>query len=246
MCSLVMLAGLLGQVSPGAPPLQNYSLKCPQGHKIHFQGYVESGRVHAILGPPQPAPQRRAAPGAKPLEYGVAENKLMHLAPGKNWYGGNVTTRPAVGATGELPNRVHVTFIGSQVEREAARKDLEKNPEYQRIAAQMGDLLAVQDYGPENPLVKDVGLVDGGKPDIIIQTTAHPMPLYRAHSYPGSDVLVGEIRRADPRYDPSQDPNGSPLPGGLDLSRLFEFPSSPTEWLIIAGIGCLLVFLVKD
>lgn len=239
----LIVAAVVAQ-SP-TPPLNNYSLKCPQGHKIYFQGYESGGKVHAILGPSHggPAPQGGQRPPA--LNYGVANDGLRHLAPGKSWYGGNVDYKPAVGATGEPPNRVHLTFIGSQVEREAARKDLEKNPDYQRFAERMGDLLAVQDYGPENPLVKDVGLVDGGAPDIIIQTTAHSMPLYRAHSYPGSDVLVAQLRRADPRYDPSQDPDGTEGPG-LDLSRFLNMPSSPTEWAIVAGIGFLLVVLFKD
>lgn len=237
----LFVAAVIGQTP--TPPMQNYSLKCPQGHKVYFQGYESGGRVHAILGPSHPAPQQGARPAA--LNYGVGSFGLKHLAPGKSWYGGNVEYKPAVGATGEPPNRVHLTIIGSQVEREAARKDLESNPDYQRFAERMGDLLAVQDYGPENPLVKDIGLVDGGKPDIIIQTTAHPLPLYRAHDYPGSDVLVNQLRKADPRYDPSQDPDGTEGPG-LDLSRFLGMPESPTEWAVVAGIGILLVLLFKD
>lgn len=235
----LLVAAVVGQAT--TPPLKNYSLKCPQGHVVNF---MSSGNVFVNKTTP-PAPQGGTAPAAT-KNYGVAQSRLTPLPPGKSWYGGNVDARPAVGATGKPPNRVHLTFIGSQVEREAARKDLEASPDYQRFAAKMGDLLAVQDYGPENPLVADVGLVDGGKPDVIIQTTEHPLPLYRAHEYPGADVLVAQLRRADPRYDPSQDPDGSEG-GTIDLSRFLDFKvSSPTEWAAAIASTFLLVFLFKN
>jgi hypothetical protein len=41
--------------------------------------------------------------------------------------------------------------------------------------------------------------------------------LYRTDEYPGPEKLAEAVRKADPKYDPSKDPNGS---GGLDLTAL--------------------------
>lgn len=275
MFSAMLVALVCGQTAP----LQKYTLRCQEGHPISINGYLDNGKVHAILGAPvvyrgphgggavapasstpstaatsaasstatsavpASAPQGGTGPAAN---YGVMTGALDHLPPGKEWYGGNAPKTVGAGATGKPINRVHLTFIGTEAEREAARRDLESNPEYQQIAEQLGDLLAVQDYDPSNPLVKNIGLPDGGRPDVIIQTTAHPLPLYRAHEYPGAKILVGEIRKADPRYNPANDPNGSPLGGGFDLSKFLQLPSTLTEWLIVAGVCALLWYLVKD
>lgn len=232
MLPLLILA-TLGQTSR---PLETWHIKCPQGHGVTIRGYLDGDTFHAFFPMGRPAPQ--PAVGAS-RNYGVSHEKFPERQ-GREWHGGNVDFKTAVGASGEKPNRVHVTFIGNQVEREAARKDLEQNPEFQRIAAEMGDGLAVQDYGPENPLVAEIGLVDGGKPDIVIQQTKGGKVTYRAHKNPGSDVIVGEIRRADPRYSPERDPGG-----GLDLSQLLNFGTegSPVSREHIA-IGVVLGLIV--
>lgn len=229
--------------------LNSLTLQCPRGDQLRLSAYsFRDGSQFHVLFPVAPAPQSVAAPkGATPAKnYGVSFEYLPKVRPGQSWYGGNVDYHPSVGAKGEPPNRVHVTFIGSQVEREAARKDLERSPGFQRIAESMGDNLAVQDYGPESPLVSEIGLVDGGKPDVVIQQTKGGRVMFRAHNYPGADVVVSEIRKADPAYRPSDDPDGKALDMGIDMNVLMaEYGITPEIIVGIAMTGVLLIAVHK-
>jgi hypothetical protein len=228
----ILVALVIGQ----APVDKEFSLPCPQGHKFNVLGHQEGG--YFLLKLKSEAPSKN---------FGIDLAKLPSHPGGQAWYGGNVDYSAARGAAGEKPNRVHVTFIGSQVEREAARKNLEGDPGFRYLSEAMGDYLAVQDYGPENPLVKEVGLPNGGRPDVIIQTTKGGRVTYRARSYPGADVVVHEIRKADPRYDPDKDPNGSGLDG---LSAMLKYlganDSMPEDVLIGLAGGVALVVLIRN
>lgn len=206
----IILVSLLTQAGPTSQtvqPTNDFHIIGKCGHAFNFKGHQVGNKIIAEFPLDARYPGRGGAQAA--IDYGVERQNFPAVAKGKEWYGGNVSYKAAVGSTAERPNRVHLTFIGNQVEREAARKDLESSPGYQKLAAEMGDYLAVQDYGAENPIVKDVGLVDGGRPDIVIQTTKSGKVTYRAHKYPGADVVINEIRKADPRYNPKNDPDGN-------------------------------------
>lgn len=140
---------------------------------------------------------------------GVNLDRFPALGPGQAWYGGNVPeTRGAIGATEQAGPDVFLTVIGADADRKPVVESLQKDPEMSALAAAMGERLAVHDYAPDEPMVADVGLPDGGRPDVVIQDATGKVR-YRARSDPGPSAIAAEIRKADPKYNPANDPNGS-------------------------------------
>lgn len=146
----------------------------------------------------RPAPRDDA-----PINYGL-DPKKYPASKGKTWYGGNVP--PKYGDATDKAKRVHVTVIGKDAE--GIVKAWEADPGFASLKTAMGDRLAIQAFtDPEDPLVKNVGLPNGGKPDVVIQEASGKV-VYRAKADPGPAVIVGEVRKRDPAYDPNKDPSG--------------------------------------
>lgn len=157
---------------------------------------------------PAPVSGPKIPDGVKPTNFGVARDKIPKA---REWYGGTADTKKVIGA-GEAPQRLHVTAIGPGAS--AVVEGWRKDPEFRRIESAWGDRLAVQAFDdPANPLVADVGLPAGGSPDIVVQLGSGRV-VYRAASDPGPGVIVGEIRKRDPAYDPAKDPSGGSVPAG--------------------------------
>ncbi len=230
----VALALMQTQARTDAIADKEYMMPCPEGHKFPVIGRQEG--TYFLL---------RLKSDAPAQNFGIDLAKMPAHENGAAWHGGNVEYRTA-GAPGQKLNRVHVTLIGSQVERESARKNLEADPGFRALAAEMGDGLAVQDYGPENPLVKDIGLVGGGKPDVVIQTTRGGRVFYRARSYAGADVIVNEIRKANPQYDASKDPDGTTFGSLTAILKSLGLPANmdpQTTEIVIGAVAGLAVIL---
>lgn len=167
---------------------------------------IASAKNSPKIPPPISGPKIPAGVQAK--NFGVAHDKIPKA---REWYGGTVSPTKVIGA-GDAPERVHVTAIGPGAS--AALESWRKDPEFRRIESAWGDRLAVQAFDdPANPLVADVGLPAGGSPDIVVQLGSGRV-VYRAASDPGPGVIVGEIRKRDPAYDPAKDPSGGSVPAG--------------------------------
>ena len=183
-------------------------------------------------GPAPEPPAGPATPGPRPSwpypQLGVIKDKVPRPVAGQAWYGGNAVRSIEAADAGEPRSRppdVHLTVIGSEAEQARARERLAADPKFRALEASMGDRLAVQFYGPADPMVARVGLVDGGKPDVVVQD-ASGKERRRFHADPGPDPIVAEIRKADPSYRPGRDDAG-----GVSI------PSGATYFLL--GVGAV-------
>lgn len=145
--------------------------------------------------------------------------------------------------------KVHLTVIGSAEKRKQVRDDLAKAPELTRLA----DRLLVQDYGPEDWPVKDVGFeTNKGDPTIVIQSRKGGV-LHAQYEYRGPAKLAEAIesalaeaaRRKDPDRDPSKDPDlNKSVPGGSIVPTVIDYASKvPTGAWAAGGIGAAILFL---
>ncbi len=157
---------------------------------------------------PQDYPQLASRPKSAPAPStaypptGVVMEKIPAVSAGQVWRGGNI--QASVGATTdtERPPDVFLTVIGTKEERRRAKAEFERNPEFDQLKASMGDRLAVHYYDPSAPMVKKIGLPDGGHPDIVIQD-ATGGEVHRWHNdYGVADGVVGAIRKLNPDYKP--------------------------------------------
>lgn len=174
-------------------------------------------KIHAAAHPEQPAggpPAGPAAPaspsaGAAALPFALANGVATSMIPRvtRAWYGGNVTTPAVVGASGRKPDRLHLTVVGAGAEQVVKRwRDSES---FRSVEGSMGDSLAVQAFDdPHDADALAPGIVQGGKPDVVIQAGDGTV-LDRWRDDPGPDAVVGELRRRRPDYDPSRDPSGA-------------------------------------
>lgn len=181
------------------------------------------------------------------IDYGVERRKFEAIPDGGEWFGGNVPARSMrnVGATGQPPRRVHLTVIGPKDRRDSVMADLNASPGFNELVASMGDSLAVQSYDPADPMISEIKLSDGGNPDVVIQNETGRVK-FRSHDYPGSARVISEIRRADPRYDPKKDPDGSKLKIPLeDFLRNMPVIDEQTAIWIILGILAIAIILKK-
>ncbi len=101
------------------------------------------------------------------------------------------------------PPDVHLTVIGVEAEQVKARARLQADPKFRALEAAMGDRLAVQYYGATDPMVARVGLVDGGKPDVVIQDSTGKERL-RSHFDPGPESIVAGDPQGGPRVQARQ------------------------------------------
>jgi len=247
MITVVLLAALATgqlQCGPGGCPPARYAPASPALHVLADNSgkpwsspdpawlaqwvAQENTRIAAKAAKPAAKPATPAQSPAGPSSQfptGVVAQKLPHLPPGGVWYGGNVGASKSgtVGATEDGGPDVYLTVIGSEAERKAVVEALARNPELSSIVSAMGDRLAVHDYAPDEPMVADVGLPNGGRPDIVIQNASGKVQ-YRAKDDPGPTVLAAELRRADPHYNPANDPTG-----GWSLKSLERFFGNAEE-----------------
>lgn len=209
----------------------------------------ENARIAALVAKPvaKPSPTDKPKPAEDAAKSAVAQverfpptgvvtSRLPHVPTGGAWYGGNVPAPKSgvVGATEDAGPDVYLTVIGPEVERKAVMDALSSNPGLADVVRRMGDRLAVHDYAPDDPMVADVGLPADGRPDVVIQD-AKGKVRYRAHDDPGPVALMAELRKADPAYDPANDPTG-----GWSLASLSRFFGNAEEQApILAALAFL-------
>jgi hypothetical protein len=147
------------------------------------------------------------------------------------------------GEAGEA-GKLHVTVIGSEADCAPVVGDLKSHP----ALAGVRERLMIQDYRPnEWPVSPSLGFQVNGKPTILIQSARGPgdakggRVVYRAMDYTGgAERLAEEIRKADPRYNPSLDP-GPGRSGRGECPLGFNTEHWPA--IFIVGVGILLVIL---
>lgn len=183
---------------------------------------TRNAAILAARRPDGPAPA--TAPAIPPASnYGLSLDKIPHV--NQSWYGGNADPpMTAAAAAVERTKRLHLTAVGPNAE--TVREAWYADPAFAAIAAELGDGLAVQAFAADNPLVADIGLKAGGAPDVVLQDESGKV-LYRAKADPGPAKLVGELRKRDPAYDPTKDPDGekksgdgSPFGDGLNAASI--------------------------
>lgn len=131
---------------------------------------------------------------------------------------------------GTLPDdskRLRVTIIGPQPARQQVLSDLQSP-----AGLQWKDHIVVQDYDPIHWAVARAGFVTGGNPTVYVQAPDGKV-LHRQDLYQPGDLFTA-LRRADPLYNPSTDP---------DLKKTPVTPSSPSS---VSGIWTTLKGLLKD
>ena len=212
------------------------------------------GWAVVLLNPgPPPIPVNRVAPNPSTSEHpliiqGDEPNFGLDLgridAAAKYQLNGREITRDqALTALGELPddsNRLRLTIVGDAAFRERVRADLASHP----ALLALKDRLLTQDYPPDHWAVADVGFAGG----LTLQPPAgkdgKAPVLWRMTQYPGPDALAGAIRKADPLYQPSRDPDPTKTdPAKPDAGPLAEWANwSNTLWL---GLGIGAMFLAR-
>lgn len=99
-----------------------------------------------------------------------------------------------------------------------------------RLAAENVTNVLIQDYPPDHWALRP-GFVVNGTPTIYLQAPGGQV-LHRQDNYEGgAETLVGAIRRADPNYQPTTDPN---------LNLTDEAVTSGSVIAVIAGVFLLL------
>jgi hypothetical protein len=196
------------------------------GHPIHILGWIEPGTIRfSARDYPQFVPMPATATTSRPTTVptgsvadfnkptGVISSKFPPIHAGQSWTSSNAMG--VIGETKNEPNRpeVYLTIIGPKRERERVKARLERDPEFQAVSREMGDRLAVEAYDPTNPLVADVGLPDGGHPDIVV-LDATGKECERFRDDPGPSILADAVRKTDPSYRPGGDRGET---GGMNL-----------------------------
>ncbi len=111
--------------------------------------------------------------------------------------------------------KLRLTLIGPKADCDQVLNDLKASKDFEKLK----DLWLIQEYRPDEWAVQS-GFKKDGKPTIYLQT-AEGKVLHRQDDYQGGVTqLVEAIRKADPLYDASKDPNvlqppSNGLPGPL-------------------------------
>lgn len=208
-------------------------------------------RLHAPKELPPPTP---------PVEqnFGVVKSKLDGSKPKILHRGREITREQALDLVGgkEIPNdsdKLRLTVIGDEETRKAVILDLLSH----RALSHWTDKLAVQVYDPTHWAVSGFRVPRGGmaiclqKPDGTV--------LHRQADYEdGAEGLAVALRKADPNYDPSQDPDArkpepppepepkpdAPKPDPAKPS--FDLSKVPTIAWVVAAIGIFLVLKKEE
>ena len=128
--------------------------------------------------------------------------------------------------------KLRLTVIGSDVERKQVLNDVQTNP----VLSPLKDTLLVQDYAPTEWETRP-GFANGGHPTIYLQAPDGKVLYHRDDYQQGPEGIAGAVRKADPKYDPAKDPNGSPSLPNIDWSDLQ--PYAPLAVLGVLGIVAL-------
>lgn len=150
-------------------------------------------------------------------------------------------------------NLRRVTVIGPDADRKQVIDALNTAPELQPFKGQ----LVVQSYAPDHWAIVDSNFKRDGKPTVYIQSRTGKV-LHRQDEWRGaakfaealkrSDESVNAVRKADPTYDSSKDPdlNKQVIPpivpkpdgGGFDWSKI------PGGTWVMLGLAVALVFVL--
>lgn len=111
------------------------------------------------------------------------------------------------------------------------------------------DKWTVQKYGPDSWIVKQYGfVVDPVQPTLYMQSPTGEV-LHRSVGVPEPQQLATALRRADPSYDPTKDPDllKNPQPSNPDitggaLAQLLAFIKQNGFLLMVGGIALLLMY----
>jgi len=98
--------------------------------------------------------------------------------------------------------RTRLIIIGTEAEQKRVSEDLNKDP----ILAPLARDLVVHNYRPDHWHVARAGYETNGHPSVYL-VSADGKVLSRSTSYAGPEKLAEAIRKADPKYDPSKDPD---------------------------------------
>lgn len=240
--STLILAAMIGQPGASAPPKQWIDTTDPRtGRAARILGWRDAdgtARYDPIEYPwMKPAPGPVGKPVAGFPAGGVSFEKMPTVQAGAEWYGGNV--HEAVGDAGERDEKtpdVYLTVIGDDAQRAAVRARFEQSPEFRDTRDRMGDRLAVHFYPPSNPMVRKVGLVDDGRPDVVIQD-ANGNEVRRWHDDPGPGPVVAKVREADPGY----------RPGDHEKTKAEADDWSAFAWSVVGGaaLGLVMIALAR-
>ena len=96
----------------------------------------------------------------------------------------------------------YLTLIGSQVDCQKVMQDLASPV----LASLVKGRWRVQEYTPDQWAVQNAGFVTSGTPTIYLQQ-ANGIVLHRQDTYNGPEALAAALRKADPNYDATKDPD---------------------------------------
>jgi hypothetical protein len=126
--------------------------------------------------------------------------------------------------------RNRLIIIGSDEEQKRVNEDFNKHPTLAPLARD----LVVHTYRPDHWHVARAGYETSGHPSVYL-VSANGKVLSRSTSYAGPEKLAEAIRKADPKYDPSKDP---------DLTKSQSLATFPVPLSVMGGL-LLLVFLLR-
>lgn len=140
------------------------------------------------------------------------------------------------GADFDDSKKPYITVIGTQEECDAVKRDIEGSGPLGKM--HLNENYHINYFRPDSWQVKTIGLMGGGKPDIVIQnppdTSGKGRVVYRQRDYSGGQehlaraiaaLPTGAVRQPNPDYDPSRDP----APG----SSLCPFGFTKQDWGVI-------------
>jgi hypothetical protein len=142
-------------------------------------------------------------------------------------------------------DRQRLTVIGTVEECKPVLDDLDKSPKL----AGVKDKLLVKCYAPDHWAVKSVGLPADGHPTIVLQGPpdehGRGVVLHHATRYDGPEALAAAVRRADPNYDPRQDPDlnhppdppKAPDPPPAAPAQPAATAAAPVDWKLCLAAG---------
>ena len=190
------------------------------------------------------------SPVSKEPNFGVFTDQIK---PGRVTLNGREITRSDAFEAIEgknLPDftgKQRVTVIGSQADRQRVLADLARTPEAAKVV--------LKDYAPDHWAVAQSGFKTTGSPTIYVQA-ADGKVLHRQDDYKGGVAgVVKALRRADPAYDPSKDPDlrvdpvkpapitPAPVPAPVAPDASIDLASSPSVWAA-GGLAAVAGFLL--
>ncbi len=150
---------------------------------------------------------RTSTDGGTKANYGLVEDRI-----GRHGETYTINGQPVAGQEAlrliekpEIPDdskAMRVTVIGPKDECQRVLQDLATSP----ALANYRDRLVVRDHRPDDWSVARTGFVTSGHPTIYLQAPDGTV-LHRQDAYAGPDKLAEAIRKADPTYNPAQDPD---------------------------------------